>query len=98
RWPRDWSSDVCSSDLWLKRIGFGILALLLLIVIAAGSVYAIVGRKLEKRYPTQVAAVPVPTDSASIERGHHLVVAVNKCVGCHRSEERRVGKECECGC
>src|SRR5690625_6217673 len=20
RWPRDWSSDVCSSDLWLQRL------------------------------------------------------------------------------
>ena len=68
---------------WLKRIGLGILALILLIVIAVGSAYALVGRKLAKRYPTEVASVAVPTDSASIERGHHFVEAVNKCVNCH---------------
>lgn len=68
---------------WLKRTGLGILALILLIVIAVGAAYAVVGRKLVRAYPTQVAAVAIPTDSASLERGHHFVVAVNKCVGCH---------------
>lgn len=68
---------------WLKRIGVGILVLILLIVVAIGTVYALVGRKLAKRYPTQVAAVGIPTDSVSLERGKHLVTAVAKCVGCH---------------
>ena len=68
---------------WLKRIGIGIFILLLLIVAAVGAAYAVVGQKLAKRYPTQVVAVAIPTDSASLERGKHLVTAVNKCVGCH---------------
>lgn len=68
---------------WLKRIGLGILALILLILIAVGSIYAVVGRKLAKRYPTEIASVPVPADSLSIARGQHLVQAVNKCMGCH---------------
>lgn len=68
---------------WLKRIGVGILALILLILIAVGTAYAIVGSKLSKKYPTEVPAVFVPTDSAEIARGQHFVVAVNKCVGCH---------------
>jgi mono/diheme cytochrome c family protein len=68
---------------WLKRIGIAILTLILLIAVAIGSMYAIVGRKIAKRYPTEVAAVAIPTDSAAIERGRHLVEAVNKCVGCH---------------
>lgn len=68
---------------WLKRIGIGLIVLVLLIVAAVGTVYGIVGRKLAKKYPTQVAAVSIPTDSAALERGRHLVIAVNKCVGCH---------------
>ena len=68
---------------WLKRIGFGILVLILLIAVAIGSMYAMVGRKLAKKYPTEVAAVAISTDSAAIEKGHHLVEAVNKCVACH---------------
>ena len=68
---------------WLKRIGIGIVTVILLIATAVGVAYAIVGRKLAKVYPTEIAAVPVPTDSASIARGQHLVVAINKCVGCH---------------
>ncbi len=68
---------------WLKRIGIGLLSLVLLIVIAIGTAYAVVGRKLAKRYPTQVAAVAIASDSQSLARGEHLVVAVNKCVTCH---------------
>lgn len=68
---------------WLKRIGIGILTLALLLVIAIGAAYAVVGRKLAKRYPTQVAPVAVPSDSLSIAKGHHLAVAVNKCADCH---------------
>lgn len=68
---------------WLKRIGIGILSLALLLALAIGVAYAVVGRKLAKRYPTQVASVPIPSDSLSISRGEHLVVAVNKCAGCH---------------
>lgn len=68
---------------WLKRIGIGVLALVFLIMIAIGTAYAVVGRKLAKRYPTQVATVAVPSDSASIAKGEHLTVAVAKCAGCH---------------
>ncbi|MBA2688379.1 MAG: c-type cytochrome [Gemmatimonadaceae bacterium] len=68
---------------WLKRIGIGILTLVLLIVLAIGTAYAVVGRKLSKRYPTQVASVAVPTDSASIAKGEHFATAVNKCIACH---------------
>lgn len=68
---------------WLKRIGIGLLSLVLLIVIAIGVAYALVGRKLARKYPTDVAAVAIPTDPASIERGRHLAVAVNKCASCH---------------
>lgn len=68
---------------WLKRIGIGLFSLLLLIVIAVGTAYAVVGRKLAKRYPTQVESVAITSDSAALARGQHLVVAVNKCVACH---------------
>lgn len=68
---------------WLKRIGIGILAIILLVIVAIGTAYALVGRKLARKYPTEVAAIAVPTDSASVARGQHLSVAVAKCAACH---------------
>lgn len=68
---------------WLKRIGIGVLALILLVVVSIGMAYAVVGRRLAKRYPTEVAGVAIPTDSASLAKGEHFTIAVAKCVGCH---------------
>jgi len=68
---------------WLKRIGIGLLAIVLLVVVAVGSAYSVVGRRLAKKYPTKVEVVAVLTDSVAVERGRHLVIAINKCVVCH---------------
>src|SRR5439155_6321883 len=56
RWPRDWSSDVCSSDLGERRVG---------------------------RDPERAEPACGRADEAS-----------DPAAGQHRSEERRVGKEC----
>src|SRR5439155_13994166 len=65
RWPRDWSSDVCSSDLDVFRLLLGALSLGALA--AVGTAYALI----------------VPGVIEDLVRGN-----------IHRSEERRVGKEC----
>lgn len=67
----------------LKWIGIGVASLIVLLVIAAASVYAIGGSKAKKTYDVTAQPVTVPTDSASIARGRHLVRAVGKCVDCH---------------
>lgn len=67
----------------LKWVGYVVLALLVLIVAAVGTVWAITSSRLNKTYPTEVETVAIPTDSASIARGRHLVQAVGKCAECH---------------
>jgi len=72
----------------LKWIGYTVGGLAAIIVLALAVVYAFSSSRMSKTYPpTQAAAdaeaLTIPTDSASIERGHHLVIAVGKCTGCH---------------
>jgi mono/diheme cytochrome c family protein len=67
----------------LKWIGYVVGGLLVVVLIAIALVYAKTSSRLNRTYPTNVDAVAIPTDSASIERGRHLVFAVGKCVDCH---------------
>ena len=67
----------------LKWTGRAAAGLLVLIVILAGVVYVASERKLRTRYDTTVDSVHVPTDSASIARGEHLVRNVIDCTICH---------------
>src|SRR5690606_40112673 len=86
RFSRDWSSDVCSSDLWLlvaeqsarliKRLhdGFG---------------HAVVKQRADGTQFTAVHALD-PVADATLDTQYLRQSA-------DRSEERRVGKECRCG-
>src|SRR5207253_8509307 len=65
RWPRDWSSDVCSSDLLLTPV-----ATFVARTLASGTTAFCVS----KTVPTMLPSMVWPK--------------------VHRSEERRVGKEC----
>src|SRR5690625_6342634 len=79
-WPRDWSSDVCSSDLFL----------------ALGLVPAGAGRAHEDLIATaSCAVVDVPVVATSRFEAH-VADRDAPCDerGQIRSEERRVGKEC----
>jgi cytochrome c553 len=67
----------------LKVLGYLVGGLLALAVIGVGTIYAITSSRLGKTYPTEVETVAIPTDSASLERGRHLVQAVGKCTDCH---------------
>lgn len=67
----------------LKWLGYIVGVLIVLIVVAVGTVYAVSSAKLGKTYPTVVETVAIPTDPASIARGKHLVEAVGKCQSCH---------------
>ncbi|MBA3341897.1 MAG: c-type cytochrome [Gemmatimonadaceae bacterium] len=67
-----------------KWLGYIVGGLLVLIIIAVGTAYAISSRRMARTYPTQVAeTIAIPTDPASIERGRHLARAVGKCQECH---------------
>ena len=65
---------------FLGRLGAVVLALVLL---GVGTAYVASERKLRKTYDTSVDPVHVPTDSASIARGEHLVRNVIDCTICH---------------
>lgn len=67
----------------LKWLGYAIGAIVVLLVVAVGAVYAISSARFAKSYPTAVESVAVPTDSVSLARGKHLVEAVGKCQMCH---------------
>jgi mono/diheme cytochrome c family protein len=64
---------------WTGRIVGGLVALLL---VAAGSVYALSERRIHARFDVPVHRLEVPTDSASIARGEH-VATVRGCTDCH---------------
>jgi mono/diheme cytochrome c family protein len=70
----------------LKWAGRALAVVAALVLIAAGVVYAGSERKLRKTYDTAVEPVTVPTDSASIARGEHLVRNVIDCTVCHGSD------------
>ena len=65
-----------------KFLGYALGVVLLLLVIAVGSVYALSGSKLKRSYQVAVKPVTIPTDEASILRGRHIA-NTRGCVDCH---------------
>src|SRR5688500_3620249 len=61
------------------KILLGLVALILLVVVAG---YVVSAMKLRKRYASTPARIVVPTDSASLARGHALAT-LSGCNGCH---------------
>jgi mono/diheme cytochrome c family protein len=59
----------------------GVLVVLLLVVIAV--VYGLSSREIHRTYNVTSEPLTIPTDSASIIRGKHLVTAIGKCGDCH---------------
>src|SRR5207253_3610705 len=87
RWPRDWSSDVCSSDLFLATVAYFRVELGRLAVAGLGSI-----RRRSVRTPDErlawlllLSAIPGAVVGAALES------TIDEHLG-QRSEERRVGK------
>jgi mono/diheme cytochrome c family protein len=68
---------------WGRRIGIGVAGIVTLVVIAALGVFGISVWRLGRSQAIPPQEISIPSDSASIERGHHLVTAITKCVDCH---------------
>ena len=68
----------------LKWIGIVLGSLIGLVLLAAVALYLKARSEFTARYDVQVEAVSVPTDAASIERGHHLAAIL--CMECHTSD------------
>ena len=65
---------------WLGRV---VALVLVVCVLVVGLVYVSSERKLRKKYDPSVDSFRIPTDSASIARGEHLVRNVIDCTICH---------------
>src|SRR5439155_13309564 len=92
RWPRDWSSDVCSSDLKCldcSDVGHSVLTLEL------QNVHLPLGQAVRSRFRLCFGLLPIDESLQlalpSQVVGHH--VSSGTLVDRPRSEERRVGKE-----
>ncbi len=68
----------------ITRIVLGIAGgIVAVAVLAIGALYAMSERQLRRVYSVPPHAIAIPTDSASVERGAHLVNAVGSCATCH---------------
>ena len=67
----------------VKTIGAVVGVFVLLVVVAVGAFYLLSSRKLKQTYTVTPAALTIPTDSAALERGRHLVTVRLGCTACH---------------
>jgi cytochrome c553 len=70
---------------WLKHLGIGAAGMVTLSFLAIAGVYGFSSTGINRTYdvPKTALSVPIPTDSASIEWGHHIATAIGKCTDCH---------------
>src|SRR5207253_7071357 len=90
RWPRDWSSDVCSSDLTAASAP-GSLSDPLCTNPGTQTALNCSGAQAAN-YPTFPSPFPAPTNFAYIPPFNEIAVSYDPSGQYHRSEERRVGK------
>lgn len=67
----------------VRRIGYALGAIVVLILVASAGVYLVSSRMISAKVDAPSESITVPTDSASIVRGRHLARAIAKCVECH---------------
>jgi mono/diheme cytochrome c family protein len=65
---------------WLGRL---IVGLVILIAIVVAFIYVRSEQLVNQTFHAPDVTLTVPTDAASIERGHHLATVIADCTGCH---------------
>jgi mono/diheme cytochrome c family protein len=70
----------------VRWLAIAITALLGLAALAAIIVYGVSEAQLRSTYQIDIESPAIPSDSASIARGRHLVTAVSMCAACHSSD------------
>jgi cytochrome c553 len=68
---------------WLKWLGYGAAGVAGVLVLSAAGVYGVSEARLRKQYTLPSTALAIPTDSAALARGQHLVHSIAGCVDCH---------------
>jgi mono/diheme cytochrome c family protein len=66
----------------LRWAAYAVGGLLVILVLAAATLYTVGGAKLNRTYTVEPAALTIPTDSVALARGAH-VLATNGCRDCH---------------
>jgi cytochrome c553 len=67
----------------LKILGIILGSIVGLIVIVIGGIYFLSGNHLKRKYSVNLPALTIGNDSATVERGRHLVTGRLGCTGCH---------------
>jgi len=70
----------------MRRLGRWILGFLLVIVGALAALYGYTSYRFGHRYDVASHNLTLPTDSASLERGHRLATTLGKCGVCHAGD------------
>lgn len=71
---------------WIRRTGLALAGLVLLVALAAAVLYTVTTLHIRTTYDFPDSPVRAATDSASLDRGRHLVDAIGKCQECHGAD------------
>jgi mono/diheme cytochrome c family protein len=67
----------------VRGVGITLAALLVVVLLAGAAAYFVSEARVNKKLVIAAEAIPIPTDSASIERGRHFARSISKCIVCH---------------
>ena len=70
----------------MKTLGKILGGIVLVCLMILASIFVFSTQKLNSRIEYSDASPPIPSDSASIEKGRHLATAIAKCVDCHGAD------------
>jgi mono/diheme cytochrome c family protein len=68
---------------WLKRIGYGVGGLAVVVVVTGATIYTMSESRFRRTYVVAPETLAPASDSAALARGEHLASAVAGCGGCH---------------
>lgn len=71
---------------WIRRLGYVLGTLVVLVMALSGFVYVKSSSMMSKKYAPIVEPLSVVRDSTTLARGEHLVTAIGKCVDCHTAD------------
>ncbi len=76
-----------------RRLLIALATLVGAILLGAAAIAGMSRRTLSRHFDVKPDDIVIPTDSAAIERGHHLATAIAKCTDCHGEDLGGVAME-----
>lgn len=70
----------------MKTLGKILGGIVLVCLMILATIFVFSTQKLNSRIEYSDASPPIPSDSASVEKGRHLATAIGKCVDCHGAD------------